>query len=91
MNAPRTNAAAWGKAGQEAAQSFYNIAETTRKYSPDYGELEKQGIKNRAIEKDAAIKAELAVRKSEVKAAGLMERTNIEVDLFKSPCAIILH
>jgi hypothetical protein len=52
MNAPRTNASAWGEAGRSAGKTFAQIAETTRKYSPKAGEMEKLGLKARSANKD---------------------------------------
>ena len=84
MNAPKTNARAWGEAGLKSAQNFMNIANTTRKYAPKYGDIAEAGIKARAFEKQSAIRAEAAVRKAEIKSAGVKEAANIKVDAFKA-------
>jgi len=84
MNAPRTNASAWGEAGRSAGKTFAQIAETTRKYSPKAGEMEKLGLEARSQTKIAAIQAEAAVRKAEVSADALLEKTDIKIDAAKS-------
>ena len=84
MNAPRSNAAAWGEAGRNASKTYATIANTTRKYSPKAGEIEKLGIKARSQTKIAGIKAEQAVRKAQIGADALIKKTEIEVDKFKS-------
>ena len=84
MNAPRTNAAAWGEAGRAAGKTYATIANTTRKYSPKAGEIEKLGIEARSQTKIAGIKAEQAVRKAQIGADALIEKTQISVDKDKS-------
>jgi hypothetical protein len=84
MNAPRSNAAAWGKAGKEAAKSFYSIAETTRKYSPRYDEQAVVGMKARSLEKQAAIKAESKARQAANKAKLTVAKTDLKVDTAES-------
>jgi len=80
MNIPRSNAAAWGQAGRDAGKTYSQIANTTRKYSPKYGDLAKLGIETRSSTKQAGIKAELAVRKAEVGAEALLDKTRINLD-----------
>jgi len=84
MNAPRSNASAWGEAGRAAGKTYATIANTTRKYSPKAGEMEKLGLKARSSEKVAGIKAETAVRKAKIGADALIEKTQIGVDRDKS-------
>jgi len=84
MNAPRSNASAWGEAGRAAGKTYATIANTTRKYSPKAGEMEKLGLKARSSEKIAGIKAETAVRKAKIGADALIEKTQIGVDRDKS-------
>jgi soluble lytic murein transglycosylase-like protein len=80
MNVPRSNVASWGEAGRQAGKNFAQIAETTRKYSPQYDELAKLGIQARAKEKESAIVAERKVRVAEIKAEKSLEKTDIEID-----------
>lgn len=84
MNAPRSNASAWGEAGRAAGKTYATIANTTRKYSPKAGEMEKLGLEARSSEKIAGIKAETAVRKAKIGADALIKKTEINVDKFKS-------
>ena len=88
MNAPRSNASAWGEAGRAAGKTYATIANTTRKYSPKAGEMEKLGLKARSSEKVAGIKAETAVRKAKIGADALIEKTQIGVDRDKVNCSI---
>jgi muramidase (phage lysozyme) len=84
MNAPRSNAASWGKAGRDAGKTYADIAETTAKYSPKYDKLAQLGIKARAVEKEAAINAERTVRVAEKKAQGVTDQAQAEIDIYKT-------
>ena len=64
----QVNTAGWAKAGRDAADSYAEIANTTRKYSPRYDEMAQVGIKARSKEKQAAIDAERYKRQAEISA-----------------------
>ena len=84
MRAPRVNATAINRAGQQAGNQAISLTNVARATSPRYDEIGAAGMKAETKKKQTAIQAERNVRNAEISAETTLKKTEIGVDLFKA-------
>lgn len=79
MAAPRSNTASWVRSGRSVAQGSIDVFDTIRKSGPDYTSIAKAGLKGRAEQKNAAMKAEAQTKIAKSDADFIKEKADIEI------------
>ncbi len=84
MKAPKSNVSSWAAVGRAASKAVIENYDIARKYSPDPTTFALAGMKARAEEKTAAMKADYKVNEAKENAEALKNITKEKVDTYNT-------